>query len=48
MLERIDEGTIKEAVDSVTIKQTEEILNQMKKSICKIKGKLTEPDFFVI
>ena len=46
MLERIDEGTIKEAVDSVTIKQTEEILNQMKKSICKIKGKLTGTGFF--
>ena len=46
MLERIDEGIIKEAVDSITIKQTEEILNQMKKSICKIKGKLTGTGFF--
>ena len=46
MLERIDEGIIKEAVDSVTIKQTEEILKQMKQSICKIKGKLTGTGFF--
>ena len=46
MLERIDEGTIKEAIDFVTIKQTEEILNQMKNSICKIKGKSTGTGFF--
>ena len=46
MSERIDEGIIKEAIDSITIKQTEEILNQMKKSICKIKGKFTGTGFF--
>ena len=46
MLETMDEGIIKEAVDSITIKQTEEILNQMKKSICKIKGKFTGTGFF--
>ena len=46
MLERIDEGIIKEAIDSITIKQTEEILNQMKKSICKIKANLTGTGFF--
>jgi len=37
MLERIDEGTIKEAVDSVKIKQTEEILNKWKNQFVKLK-----------
>ena len=42
MEERIEEGIIKESIDSITIKQTEEILKQMKNSICKIKGKTTD------
>ena len=46
MEERIEEGIIKEAVDFITIKQTEEILNQMKKSICKINGTKTGTGFF--
>ena len=46
MEERIEEGIIKESIDSITIKQTEEILNQMKNSICKIKGKATGTGFF--
>ena len=33
MEERIEEGIIKESIDPITIKQTEEILNQMKNSI---------------
>ena len=43
---RIDEGIIKDAVDSITIKQTEEILKQMKQSICKVKGIMTGTGFF--
>ena len=35
----IDEGEIKGAIESITIKQTEKILNQMNKSVCKIFGK---------
>ena len=46
MSERIDEGIIKGAVDYVTIKQTQKILIQMEKSICKIKGKLIGTGFF--
>ena len=46
MSERIDEGTIKGAVDFVKIKGMETILMQMKKSICKIDGKLTGAGFF--
>ena len=46
MEERIEEGIIKEAVDFITIKQTEEILNQMKKSICKINGTKKGTGFF--
>ena len=46
MEERIEEGIIKESIQPVTIKQTEEILKQMKKSICKIKGKITGTGFF--
>ena len=46
MEERIEEGIIKESIDSITIKQTEEILNQMKNSICKINGKTTGTGFF--
>ena len=46
MEEIIEEGIIKEAVDFITIKQTEEILNQMKKSICKINGTKTGTGFF--
>ena len=45
MEERIEEGIIKESIDPITIKQTEEILNQMKNSICKIKGKTTGTGF---
>ena len=39
MEERIEEGLIKGSINSLTIKETEEILNHMKKSICKIMGK---------
>ena len=46
MEDRIDEGIMKESVDFLTIKQTEEILKQMKQSICKIKGKVTGTGFF--
>ena len=46
MEERIEEGIIKESIEPVTIRQTEEILKQMKKSICKIKGKITGTGFF--
>ena len=46
MSERIDEGTIKGAVDFVKIKGMETILMQMKKSICKIDGKLIGTGFF--
>ena len=50
MEEKIKEGIIKEAVDFITIKQTEEILNQMKRSICKIKinGAKTGTGFFFV
>ena len=43
---RIDEGIMDESVTFITIKQTEEILKQMKQSICKIKGKLIGTGFF--
>ena len=46
MSEKIDEGIIIGSVDFATIKQTETILSQMKKSICKIKGKLFGTGFF--
>ena len=46
MAERTDERIIIGSVDFVTIKQTETILMQMKKSICKIKGKLIGTGFF--
>ena len=46
MAERTDEGIIIDSVDFVTIKQTETILIQMKKSICKIFGKLIGTGFF--
>ena len=46
MSEIIDEGTIKGAVDFVKIKGMETILMQMKKSICKIDGKLIGTGFF--
>ena len=46
MSEIIDEGTILGAVEYITIKQTEKILTQMKKSICKIQGKLIGTGFF--
>ena len=46
MSERIDEGTIRDAVDYLTIKQMEHITLQMEKSICKIEGKLTGTGFF--
>ena len=48
MSERIDEGIIKGAVDYITVKQTQKILMQMEKSICKIKGKLTGTGFFCL
>ena len=46
MERRIDEGIIKVAINSITIKQNEKILKQMKYSICKINGKLTGTGFF--
>ena len=46
MSEIIDKGTILGAVEYITIKQTEKILTQMKKSICKIQGKLIGTGFF--
>ena len=36
MNDRVDEGDIKGSIDTITIGQTETILKQMKKSICKI------------
>ena len=38
MEKRIEEGEIKGAIESITMKQTQTILNQMNKSICKILG----------
>ena len=46
MEDRVDEGIMDESVAFITIKQTEEILKQMKQSICKIKGKLIGTGFF--
>ena len=46
MEERIDEEEIKGAINSLTIKETEKILKQMKTSICKINGKLIGTGFF--
>ena len=46
MSERIDEGTIKGAVDFVMIRGMETILMEMKKSICKIDGKLIGTGLF--
>ena len=39
-LERIEEGLIKGAVDAISIEKFEKLLIQMKKCICKIKGKI--------
>ena len=46
MSKRIDQQVISNAFDYITIKQTETILMQMKKSICMVKGKLTGTGFF--
>ena len=46
MVDRIEEGQIKGAVSSLTIKDTEQIILQMKTSICIIKGKLNGTGFF--
>ena len=46
MERRIDEGIIKVAINSITIKQNEKILKKIKYSICKINGKLTGTGFF--
>ena len=43
---RIDEGEINGAIEHVTMKQTEIILNQMKKSVCKILGTKYGTGFF--
>ena len=39
-LERIEEGLIKGAVDAISIEKFEKLLIQMKKCICKIKGRI--------
>ena len=39
MKKKFEEGEIIGAIDPVTMKQTEKILNQMNKSVCKIFGK---------
>ena len=44
--ERIDEGFLKGSISSITIKQNEKILEQMKYSICKIDGKTAGTGFF--
>ena len=38
MEKRIEEGEIKGAIESITMKQAQTILNQMNRSICKILG----------
>ncbi len=48
MVEKIEEGNFKDAVDFITIEKTEKILSQMRKSICKIKAKLIGTGFFAI
>ena len=46
MKNRIDEGEIKGSIDTITMGQTETILKQMKKSICKIYGQQIGTGFF--
>ena len=46
MSKRIDQRVISNVFDYITIKQTETILMQMKKSICMVKVKLTGTGFF--
>ena len=46
MEKRINEGGINGAIDILTVLQIEIILNQMKKSICKIKGQTIGTGFF--
>ena len=46
MEDKIDEGEIKGAIDPINMNQTEIILNQMKKSVCKILGPKYGTGFF--
>ena len=46
MEKRIEEGEIAGAIDILTFKQIEKILQQMKKSICKINGQKVGTGFF--
>ena len=46
MEDRIDEGVIKGSISPITIKQIEKIIEQMKSSICEIRGKLIGTGFF--
>ena len=46
MSEIIEEGKCYGAIEPITINQTELILNQMKKSIFKVKGKKDGTGFF--
>ena len=46
MEEKIEEGDIKGAIEPATMRQTEIILNQMKKSVCKIMGPKYGTGFF--
>ena len=46
MEERLEEGKVSGAIEPVTIEQTNKILNQMKKSICKVVGKKEGTGFF--
>ena len=48
MDQRSNKGHIQGAIDSITMKQHERILMQMKKSICKINGKSIGTGFFCI
>ena len=46
MEERIEEGKVNGAIEYITIEQTDIILSQMKKSICKVSGKKEGTGFF--
>ena len=46
MSEIIEEGKCYGAIEPITINQTEKILDQMKKSICKVQGKKDGTGFF--
>ena len=46
MLEPIEEGLIKGAIDIIPIEKAEKVLDQMKKGVCKINGNKLGTGFF--